>query len=114
MVLVNTLLPGCSYSAGVFSIPVTALNAILANDITAADSGERLVYGLLQALYERQTANLLTQPTGAVEISAKSSTSDGVWELTTNNFTTCTTISYLVTFPFSSSTLENGNNISVI
>jgi hypothetical protein len=44
MVAIATLLPGCSYASGTFTVPVSALNAALINDMTASDSAEKLIY----------------------------------------------------------------------
>jgi hypothetical protein len=71
MVAVATLLPGCSYASGTFTVPVSALNAALINDMTASDSAEKLIYGLLESLQELQTVGTLSQRSAAVDISNK-------------------------------------------
>jgi hypothetical protein len=113
VMLIANLIPGCTYASGVFTIPVTALNNILLNDVTAKDSAELLVYSLLQAIYEKQQLGSLSQPLIALEVSNKAVQSS-VWESPANTFNNCTLVSYLTSFNFSSSTLENGNNITVL
>jgi hypothetical protein len=93
---------------------VSALNAALINDMTASDSAEKLIYGLLESLQELQTVGALTQTRAAVEISNKSVQSS-VWERTTNVFSNVTLISYLVSFACDTGpSFENANGISVI
>jgi hypothetical protein len=114
MVAIATLLPGCSYASGTFTVPVSALNAALINDMTASDSAEKLIYGLLESLQELQTVGTLSQRSAAVEISNKSVQSS-VWEKTLNVFSNVTLISYLVSFAFDTGpSLENANGLSVI
>ena len=108
MVAIATLLPGCSYASGTFTVPVSAL------DMTASDSAEKLIYGLLESLQELQTVGTLSQRSAAVEISNKSVQSS-VWEKTLNVFSNVTLISYLVSFAFDSGpSFENANGLSVI
>lgn len=111
--LTSTFLPGASYSAGVWTIPATALNAVLDNTITGKDSAELLIYSLLQCLFEKQNEGSLSQPHTAVEVSAKNST-QSVWESSTNVFSNCYLTSYLVSFNFTTAVTESGNNIAVL
>jgi hypothetical protein len=112
MCLTATALPGATFSANVWTIPLTALNAVLANDMTGTvDSFERLVYGLLQVVQERQAAGQLTAPTIAMSIDNKQITSS-VYETTTNNFVPVQLVSFLSSFAFTNTTtIENGNSI---
>ncbi|KAG5181859.1 hypothetical protein JKP88DRAFT_278600 [Tribonema minus] len=59
--LIATAIPGASYSAGVFSIPWTALAAITTNDTTAIDSFERLMFALNECVLEKQNVGTFTQ-----------------------------------------------------
>lgn len=114
MVAIATLLPGCSYSSGTFSIPVSALNSVLSTDMTASDSAEKLIYGLLECLQEKQLAGTLSQRGAAVEVANKSVTSS-VWEKTLNTFSNITLVNYLVSFAFDTGpSLESADGLSAI
>lgn len=114
MVAIGTLIPGCTYSSGTFSIPVSALNNVLSTDMTASDSAEKLIYGLLECLQEKQLLGSLTQRGAAVEVANKSCSSS-VWEKSLNVFSNVTQIAYLVAFAFDSGpSLESGDGLSVI
>jgi methylmalonyl-CoA mutase N-terminal domain/subunit len=95
--IISSFIPGASYSAGVFTIPWTALNAATSVDTSPIDSAERFLQNLLTVLHERNTANTLTQPTFSAEV-ASTSLSVGTWETSTSNFSDRLIQSFLVCF----------------
>jgi hypothetical protein len=95
--LISAAIPGASYASGVYTIPISALNTILTQDINSMDSFERLVFALLQVIYEKQTAGTFAQPTCGVEISS-TSLSSGTWETSTNVFADRLLSNFLVSF----------------
>ena len=111
MVAIATVIPGASYASGTFSIPWTALNAILSNDVTAVDNFEKLLYALLQCVNEKQILGSVTQPTLACEVANKA-VQTGQWEYPANTFSDVTLVNFLAAFNFSTSLLENGTNIA--
>lgn len=114
MVAIATLIPGASYSSGTFSIPVSAMNNILSTDMTASDSAEKLIYGLLECCQEKQLLGSLTQRGAAVEVANKSVTSS-VWEKSLNVFSNVTLVNFLVSLSFDTGpSLESGDGLSVI
>lgn len=101
--LISTFLPGASYastgtvtiSSPTYVIPVSAVNTVLgSNPIGTADSTERLLYGLLQALYLKNQSTSVTQTNLGVEVSNKSLTTN-IWEGSTNVFGTVTLANFL-------------------
>jgi hypothetical protein len=110
--LTATFLPGATYSAGVFTIPWTALNTAVVTDALATDSVEMLTYMLLELVKEKQDAGTITQPNCSMEVSQKSLSMNGVWETATNTFSTKSLCSFLVTFPIDTATFEGGNDIT--
>lgn len=110
---IASFLPGASYASGTFTIPWTAINGVLATDITAADDTAKLLYALMQCLHEKQVAGTITQPTLACEIGNKSVTT-GVWETSTNNFTSKYLVNHLLSTSFDSITVESGASITSI
>lgn len=111
MVQIESLIPGASFSSNVFTIPVSALNAKLANDISGSNSAEKLYYALLQLLLDEQEAGTLSQPQVAMEIGNKSH-QRSVWEEQTNVFSSCNLTSFLVSFNMSTNPVESGNDIT--
>jgi len=110
---IATFLPGATYSSSTFTIPWSALNAVLATDITAADDSAKLLYALAQCLYEKQQAGTVLQTNLACEVANKSVTA-GVWETSTNNFTTKYLVNHLLSTSFESVGAEPGANITSI
>jgi hypothetical protein len=82
-----------------FRFPSDSGRSALINDITASDSAEKLIHGVLESLQELQTVGTLSQHSAAVEISNKSVQSS-VWEKPLNVFSNVTLISYLISFAF--------------
>jgi uncharacterized protein (DUF2384 family) len=107
---VSTLIPGASYSSGSFTIPFSAINAILTTPITAEDSVEKLLFGLLEVVYTRQRDGFVTQPTLSLEISNRAA-QQSVWEETTGVFSNADLLSHLVSFNFDTGPTFSGNNI---
>ena len=109
---IEQLIPGCTWSAGVYTIPVSALNAYLTTPMTTTvDQGAELIYALLETLYQQTQSGILVNSAAAVSIDAKNSTRS-VYETTPNTFTSAALISYLCSFPFSvGPSTEQGNNI---
>jgi hypothetical protein len=107
---VSTLIPNSSYSSGTFSISFTAINSILTTPITAEDSVEKLYFGLLELLFERQKTGFVTQPLLSMEISNRAAQS-GVFEETTGVFSNAELLSHLITFNFDSGPTFSGNNL---
>jgi hypothetical protein len=107
---VSSLVPGASYSSGTFSIPYSAINAILTTPITSEDSVEKLLFGLLEVVYARQKDGFITQPNLSCEISARQATSS-VWEETTGVFSNADILSHLVSFNFDVGPTFSGNNL---
>ena len=100
---IETLIPGCSYSSGTFSIPISALNTALTNDwTTAANDAGRLIYCLLQILEDEMEAGNVTQINCSAEVSS-SSVASSTWLTSTDTYTDCTLRSKIVSFPFSDS-----------
>lgn len=95
--LIATALPGASFAAGAFTIPVTALNSGMTNPINSVDSFERLVHSLLTVLYQKGLAGTLTQVNCGAEVSS-ASLSTGTWETSTNVFADRLLQNFLVTF----------------
>jgi hypothetical protein len=107
---VSTILPGSSYSSGVFTIPFSAINAILTSSITPLDSFEALLFGLCEALYQRQKDGFITQPTCSCEISNRAYQTS-VWEEQTGVFSSADILSHLVSFDLDASATFSGNTI---
>lgn len=95
MVAIASLVPSCSYAAGTFTIPWTAINAATSVDSVAADSAERLLHDLLTILFEKQNAGTIDQTKCGVEISSVSVT-QGTWETSVNSFSDRILQSFLV------------------
>lgn len=110
---IATLIPGATYSSSSFTIPWSALNSILTTSVTAADDSAKLMYALAQVLYLKQQAGTVLQTNLAAEVAAKSVTT-GVWETSTNNFTSKYLVNHLLSFPLDSITSEAGNSITSI
>lgn len=98
--LIANLVPGASYSAGVFSIPLSSLATSSGLTITASDSVEKLVYALLQTMSVKALAGTLTQVNCGCEVSSRSST-QSVYETSSNNFAPVTLVSFLTSVSFS-------------
>jgi hypothetical protein len=107
---IATLIPGASYSSGSFSIPFTAINAILTTPITSEDSVEKLLFGLLEVVFFRQKDGFITQPTLSLEISNRAA-QQGLWEETPGIFSNADILSHLVSFNFDTGPTFSGNNI---
>jgi hypothetical protein len=107
---IATLLPGATYSSSSFTIPFTAINSILTTQITAEDSFEKLLFGLLEVVYQRQKDGFITQPTLSLEISNRAA-QQGVWEETSGVFSNADLLSHLVTFDMDASPTFSGNNL---
>jgi hypothetical protein len=96
--LIATAIPGCSYTGGVYTISISAINTVLGTDWdTANDSFERLLMALCMCLYTKQVAGTITQTNCGAEIAQKS-ISTGVWENPANTFTDVTLSSHLLCF----------------
>lgn len=109
--IISTAVPGCTYSAGVYTLPISALNTILTNDLTVEDSFEKLVFGLCQVLLEKQESGAFTQTNLSCEIGNHSVTR-GIWETSTNSYSTKTLQNFLVSFPMGSTIqLLDGDSI---
>jgi hypothetical protein len=106
------LIPGCTYSAGAWTIPASALNAYLTTAMsTTVDNGAELIYALLEVLYQQTQSGTLVNSAAAVSIDAKNSTRS-VYETVPNTFTNVALVSYLVSFPFATGgSTEQPNNI---
>jgi hypothetical protein len=98
MVAIGTIISGCTYSGGVYSIPDSALNTnLLKGFVGGSDSLEKLHYALTQIIYEKNQAGSLSAYQAAIEVSNKV-TQTSVWERTQNVFSTNTIISMLVSY----------------
>ena len=95
--LISALIPGASYAAGAFTIPWASLNSLLTNQVTAADSAERLILALAQVIQAKQDAGTIQQYNFGAEVSSKS-ISKSTWEASINNFSDVTVVSYLLSF----------------
>ena len=112
--LIASLIPGASYSAGVYSLPTTALATASGLTITASDSVEKLYYALLQILNVKGVAGTLTQVNAGVEASSRSSTTS-VWETSANTFVSKPIVTFLATVAFDTGgTVESGNSVTVL
>jgi uncharacterized protein (DUF2384 family) len=107
---VSTLIPGASYASSSFTIPFSAINAILTTPITAEDSVEKLLFGLLEVVYARQKDGFITQPTLSCEISNRAA-QQSVWEESTGVFSNADLLSHLVSFNFDVGPTFSGNNL---
>ena len=106
---ISQLIPGCTFSSGTYTIPVSALNAYLTTAMSSTvDSGAALIYALLEVLNQQTQSGVLVNSGAAVSIDAKNSTKS-VYETTPNTFTSVSLVSYLTSFPFTS----GGSNDSV-
>jgi hypothetical protein len=97
MAPIATIIPGVTYSAGSYTIPDSALNTNLLKGFTGNGSLERLVYALIQIIYEKNQSGSLSAYQAAVEVSNKVQQSS-VWEKSQNVFTNATLVSMLVSF----------------
>ena len=97
MAPISSIVPGITYSAGSYTIPDSALNTALLKGFSGDGSLERLVYALIQIIYEKNQAGSLTAYQAAVEVSNKVN-QDSVWEKTQNVFTGAKLVSMLVSF----------------
>jgi hypothetical protein len=97
MAPIATIISGITYSAGSYTIPDSALNTALLKGYTGDGSLERLIYALIQIVYEKNQAGSLSAYQAAVEVSNKV-TQSSVWEKTQNVFTNATLVSMLVSF----------------
>jgi hypothetical protein len=112
MVAIGTVFPGCSYAAGTFTIPISALNATLATDWnTSTDSFERLLYALTAGLRQLNQDGTLTQPACFAEVS-NSSVSQSLWETGTNVFEQKTLQNFVVSFVSSEAMPSDPDTIS--
>jgi hypothetical protein len=107
---VSTLIPSTLYSSGTFSISFSAINAILTTPITAEDSFEKLLFGLLECVYQRQKDGFITQPNLSCEISARQA-QQSVWEEADGVFSNADILSHLVTFNLDSGPTFSGNTL---
>ena len=120
--IVSTFLPGASYAttgtvtitSPTYIIPVSAINTVLgSNPIGTGDAAERLIYGLCQALFLMNKALTLTQTNLGCECANKSVTS-GVYENTTNVFTSVTLANFLISCNLGVTALsENPSNLQI-
>lgn len=112
--LISALIPGASYASGTFTIPWTSVNALITNQIVAADSAERLILALAQIIDAKQKAGTLQQYNFGAEVSSKS-ISTSTWETAVNTFSDVTVISYLLSWNFGSTAfLEDGDNATSV
>lgn len=95
--LISTIMPGASYANSTFTIPWSSISDLTTNDVTASDSFERLLHGLIMVVLEKQNNGTLTQVNCAAEVSSVSQ-SQGVVETATNTFSDRLLWSALVTF----------------
>ncbi|KAG5189037.1 hypothetical protein JKP88DRAFT_243299 [Tribonema minus] len=105
-----------SISSASYIIPVSAINAVISGtgSIGTGDSAERLLYGLLQALYTRNQAGTITQPSMGCEIANKNITKS-VWEGTLNNFANVNLVNFLVSHNLGTNALnEDASNLQVV
>jgi hypothetical protein len=111
----SQIIPGCTYASGTWSIPASALNAILSSPIsTSVDNGAAFLYSLLECIYVQQQNGTLQNYQAAVSCDAKNSTKS-VYEISQNTFSSVSLVSYLISFPFSTgASNENVANISQI
>ena len=71
----SAIIPGCSWSSGVYTIPVSALNAILTSPMsTTVDSGAGFIYSILECLFQQQNSGVLQNYMASISIDAKNST----------------------------------------
>jgi hypothetical protein len=110
--IISMALPGASWSSvnSSFTIPYSALNASLTTSMTAADSFERLLFGLLETLHFRSKDGFITQVNCSASPDARSS-SQSVTETATNVFDNTDLLTHQVSFAFTTSPVFNGNNI---
>jgi hypothetical protein len=80
--------------------------------MTASDSAEKLLFGLLEALHARTKDGFLTQVNCSVSPDARSS-SQSVTETAENVFSNTDLLTHQVSFAFSTGPTFNGNNIRV-
>ncbi|KAG5176400.1 hypothetical protein JKP88DRAFT_282763 [Tribonema minus] len=98
IMLIATALPGASFTAGAFTIPVTALNSGMTNPpVNSMDSFERLVHSLLTVVYQKGLAGTLSQVNCGAEV-CSASLSAGTWETSTSVFSDRLLQNFLVTF----------------
>lgn len=120
--LISAFVPGCSYattgsvsiSSPTYIIPVSGINALLGSaSIGTGDSAERLLYGLIQALYVKQQAASINQTNLGVEVSNKS-LSRNIWESSVNVFSDVTLANFLVSCNMgATSVAEDPSNLVV-
>lgn len=67
----STILPGASYSSGVWTIPVTAINNILTTPVTGKDNFEVLLMSLLDVLWRRGEDGFIQQWTCSAEVNQR-------------------------------------------
>lgn len=122
MVAIAAFLPGASYATTVpvtissasYVVPVSAINtAISPLTLGTGDSAERLLYGLLQALYTKNQNGSIGQAQLGCEVSGKSLTK-GIYEATAGNFTTVSLVNFLVSHNLGTNALnEDPSNLQV-
>jgi hypothetical protein len=107
---ISTLIPGSSYGSSSFTIPYSAINGILTTPISAEDSFEKLLFGLLECVYARQKDGYITQPNLSCEISARQA-AQSVWEEVNGVWSSADILSHLVTFNLDSGPTFSGNSL---
>ena len=107
MTLINTMIPGCSYSAGSFTIPISALNtALTTNWDSSEDNAEKLLYSLLECLrvYEATT------PSGLKASLTSTSVSIYPWSAGADSDTNNSVVRSITTsFSFIDTSIETGD-----
>lgn len=104
--LIASFCSGCTYTTGTFSIPIASLNTALTaagcQTITAADSTERLLHGLLTLLLAKNQNGTIQQYNMGAECS-NASLSIASWETAQNVYNDVLTQGMLVSFNLGSS-----------
>ena len=124
MVAISSFLPGASYAttgtvtitSPSYVVPVSAINAVISTTgaLGTGDSGERLIYGLLQALWTKNQAGTLGQPQMGCEVANKS-LSKAVWETSANNWSQVSLVNFLISLNLGTNALaEDPSNIQVV
>ena len=111
---IESFLPGATFnsSTSTFTIPVSAINAVIANPLpTGTNSAAMLYYGLLEALYEMTNNGLISNSQIALSSDNKS-VQRSIYETQANTFTSCTLCSFVVSIPFQTAgSLESASGI---
>jgi hypothetical protein len=116
--LVNNFCTGCSFAAGAYTIPISALNTALTaagcQTIATTESTERLLHALLTLLLAKGNSGALTQYNMGCEVS-NASLSMSSWETAQNVFSDRLVQSMLVSWDAGASVAQlliDGDTVS--